>query len=210
MKRKANVEERRRVLCDAAIEILALEGARGLTHRKVERQAGLPDGTTSSYFRTRSALLQATAERVAELDAAEFEAVTRELPQSETATTTLSLLAQMVMRSATGIGLDRSRARYELAFHSHRDAVLRRALEDTIAGFVALSEQAVTQVQPDGAVDPALVKEQAYAVTTFLNGVMVRQVIGDPRLETAEELTRLLHALVAGIAASHHAHASQV
>ena len=210
MKRKANVEERRRVLCDAAIEILALEGARGLTHRKVERQAGLPDGTTSSYFPTRSALLQATAARVAELDAAEFEAVTRVLPKSETATTTLSLLAQMVMRSATGIGLDRSRARYELAFHSHRDAVLRRALEDTIAGFVALSEQAVTQVQPDGPVDSALVGEQAYAVTTFLNGVMVRQVIGDPRLETAEELTRLLHALVAGIAASHHAHAGQV
>ena len=210
MKRKPNVEERRRVLCDAAIEILALEGARGLTHRRVERRAGLPDGTTSSYFRTRSALLQATAERVAELDAAEFEAVTRQLPPSETATTTLSLLAQMVMRSATGTGLDRSRARYELAFHSHRDAVLRRALEDTIAGFVALSEQAVTQVQPDGPVDPALVEEQAYAVTTFLNGVMVRQVIGDPRLETAEELTRLLHALVAGIAASHHVHASQV
>ena len=65
-------------------------------------------------------------------------------------------------------------------------------------------------MQPDGVVDPALVGEQAYAVTTFLNGVMVRQVIGDPRLETAEELTRLLHALVAGIAASHHAHASQV
>jgi DNA-binding transcriptional regulator YbjK len=210
MKRKANVEERRRVLCDAAIQILALEGARGLTHRKVERQAGLPDGTTSSYFRTRSALLQATAERVAELDAAEFEAVTRELPQSETATTTLSLLAQMVMRSATGIGLDRSRARYELAFHSHRDAVLRRALEDTIAGFVALSEQAVTQVQPDGPVDPVLVEEQAYAVTTFLNGVMVRQVIGDRRLETAEELTRLLHALVAGIAAPHHVRATVV
>lgn len=178
----------------------------------MERQAGLPAGTTSSYFRTRSALLHATAKRVAELDAADLEAVTRQRPKSELATpvTTLSLLAEMAMRSATGPGLDRSRARYEIALHAQRDAVLRRAVEDAIEGFVGLSEQAVIQVQPDGAVDRALVTEQAYAVTTFLNGVIVRQVIGDRKVASAEELTRQLHALVAGIAASHHVHVGQV
>jgi DNA-binding transcriptional regulator YbjK len=210
MKRRLNTEERRRALCDAAIEVLAQEGARGLTHRKVERRAGLPDGTTSSYFPTRSALLRATAERVAELDVVDFEAVTTQ-PSSEAATaaTTLSLLAEMVMRSAAGLALNRSRARYELALHAHRDAVLREAFDDAIAGFVALSEQAVMQVQPDGFIDRALVEEQARAVTTFINGVMVRQVLGPHPVDSAEELTRLLHALVAGIAASHHVHAGQ-
>src|SRR5262249_318131 len=84
MKRKADVEGRRRILCDAAIQLLADEGAKGLTHRKVEQRAGLPDGTTSSYFRTRSALLRATAERVAQLDAAEFEAVMQRSDLAET------------------------------------------------------------------------------------------------------------------------------
>jgi DNA-binding transcriptional regulator YbjK len=210
-KRKADVEGRRRVLCDAAIEILAQEGAKGLTHRNVERRAGLPDGTTSSYFPTRSALLRATAERVAELDAADFEVVMTLSPHSEPANaTTLSALAGMVMRQASGPALDRSRARYELALHAHRDAVLRSAFEEAISGFVALSEQAVTQVQPGGPVDPALVEEQARAVTTFVNGVIVRQVLGDSPVNSAEELTRLLHALVAGVAASHQVHTGEL
>jgi DNA-binding transcriptional regulator YbjK len=210
MKRKFDAEERRRVLCDAAIEVLAQEGARGLTHRRVEQRAGLPDGTTSSYFGTRSALLRGAAERVAELDAADFEAVMKQLSGSGAQVTTLSLLAEMVMRSAAGPGLVRSRARYELAFHAHRDAVLQRILDGAIEGFVALSEQAVTQVQPDGVVDRALVEEQAMAVTTFINGIMVRQVVGECPVDSAAKLTRLLHALVAGVAASYHVHAGTI
>ena len=39
----------------------------GLTHRAVEKEAGLPPGTASNYFRSREALLVAAAERVVEL-----------------------------------------------------------------------------------------------------------------------------------------------
>ena len=67
-RRKPNPAERRRDLCDAAIELLAADGAKGLSHLKVDRKAAVPDGTTSFYFRTRSALLRAVAERLAELD----------------------------------------------------------------------------------------------------------------------------------------------
>ena len=69
-RRKPNPAERRRDLCDAAIQLLADDGAKGLSHLKVDRKAGVPDGTTSFYFRTRSALLRAVAERLAELDLA--------------------------------------------------------------------------------------------------------------------------------------------
>ena len=69
-RRKPNPTERRRELCDAAIQFLADDGAKGLSHLKVDRKAGVPDGTTSFYFRTRSALLRAVAERLAELDLA--------------------------------------------------------------------------------------------------------------------------------------------
>jgi AcrR family transcriptional regulator len=56
------------VLTDAAIEILAELGMRGLTHRAVDGRAGLPQGTTSAYFRTRRALIEAVVRRIADLD----------------------------------------------------------------------------------------------------------------------------------------------
>lgn len=48
---------RRTLLADAALDVLADEGMRGLTHRAVDRRAAMPPGTTSAYFRTRAALL---------------------------------------------------------------------------------------------------------------------------------------------------------
>ena len=59
--------ERRAQILDAAIGILADEGVGGLTHRQVDDRAGVPAGTTSNYFRTRQALLEATAARTVDL-----------------------------------------------------------------------------------------------------------------------------------------------
>lgn len=49
--------ERRQALLDAAIEVLAKEGARGLTFRAVDKEAGVPGGTASNYFANRDDLL---------------------------------------------------------------------------------------------------------------------------------------------------------
>lgn len=49
--------ERRRALLDAAIDVLAEEGARGLTFRAVDARAGVPTGTASNYFTDRAQLL---------------------------------------------------------------------------------------------------------------------------------------------------------
>jgi DNA-binding transcriptional regulator YbjK len=62
----ANPERRNQIL-DAAIDILCDDGVGGLTHRQADTRAGVPAGTTSNYFRTRQALLEATAERTVEL-----------------------------------------------------------------------------------------------------------------------------------------------
>ncbi|MGW4524642.1 TetR/AcrR family transcriptional regulator [Amycolatopsis sp. NPDC004378] len=56
--------ERRTTLTDAAIEVLARDGARGLTYRAVDTEAGVPPGTTSNYFRSRDQLLSEAGERV--------------------------------------------------------------------------------------------------------------------------------------------------
>ena len=62
------------VLTDAAIDVLAELGMRGLTHRAVDTRAGLPQGTTSAYFRTRKALIEAVVRRIADLDRADLDA----------------------------------------------------------------------------------------------------------------------------------------
>ena len=62
----ANPERRNQIL-DAAIDILCDDGVAGLTHRQVDSRAGVPAGTTSNYFRTRQALLEATAARTVDL-----------------------------------------------------------------------------------------------------------------------------------------------
>lgn len=56
--------ERRTALVDAAIEVLASDGARGLTFRAVDGRAGVPAGTASNYFASRNALLAQAAERI--------------------------------------------------------------------------------------------------------------------------------------------------
>uniref|UniRef100_A0AAU2JJ99 TetR family transcriptional regulator n=1 Tax=Streptomyces sp. NBC_00049 TaxID=2903617 RepID=A0AAU2JJ99_9ACTN len=49
--------QRRAALLDAAIEVLAREGSRGLTLRAVDAEAGVPTGTASNYFANRGQLL---------------------------------------------------------------------------------------------------------------------------------------------------------
>lgn len=62
----AKNEERRRLLADAGLKVLADEGARGLTHRAVDAAAGVPTGTASNYFRSRDALIAGLVDRIGE------------------------------------------------------------------------------------------------------------------------------------------------
>ncbi|MEU5683067.1 TetR/AcrR family transcriptional regulator [Streptomyces venezuelae] len=78
---------RRAALVDAAIEVLAREGARGLTFRAVDTEAGVPTGTASNYFGNRDDLLTQAGARVYERltpDQAEVERQRTATPDKET------------------------------------------------------------------------------------------------------------------------------
>ena len=55
---------RRMALVNAAIEVLAREGARGLTFRAVDQEAEVPNGTASNYFANRDDLLRQVGEHI--------------------------------------------------------------------------------------------------------------------------------------------------
>lgn len=56
---------RMRLILESATTVVATGGMRGLTHRAVDAQAGLSQGSTSGYLRTRMALVTALAEFIA-------------------------------------------------------------------------------------------------------------------------------------------------
>ncbi len=56
---------RRELILDTAIGLLGDSGVHAVTHRAVDGAAGLAAGSTSNYFRSRDALLEAVVERFA-------------------------------------------------------------------------------------------------------------------------------------------------
>ena len=73
--RNADLSPRRRGILTAATTVMARQGNRGLTHRAVDREAGIPEGSSSAYFRTRDALLGALGDFVADRMAVDVEAL---------------------------------------------------------------------------------------------------------------------------------------
>jgi DNA-binding transcriptional regulator YbjK len=55
---------RRKVLTDAAVHVLAQQGSRGLTHRALDDEAGLPRGTASNFFATKDSIIDAILVRI--------------------------------------------------------------------------------------------------------------------------------------------------
>lgn len=58
----------------AAVELLGTQGLRALTHARVDALADLPRGSTSNYFRTRTALLNGVLEHMLATELPEVEA----------------------------------------------------------------------------------------------------------------------------------------
>lgn len=96
--------ERRQALLDASIEVLAREGARGLTFRAVDQEAGVPAGTASNYFPNRDALLVQVGHRYYErlIPSEETMAKSRGPQTRETMTELMTEVVERVFHFRTG------------------------------------------------------------------------------------------------------------
>ncbi|MFE2126276.1 MULTISPECIES: TetR/AcrR family transcriptional regulator [Streptomyces] len=123
--------DRRTLIADTAIGLVAAAGLRGLTHRAVDAAAGLPAGSTSYYFRTRTALIAACYQRLAELDLADVDdgaapgsaapPATAVAPDRDAAA---AALAALLYRWLTA-GRERQLARFELSLEAARNPELQ-------------------------------------------------------------------------------------
>jgi DNA-binding transcriptional regulator YbjK len=179
---------RRTEVADAAITTLSRDGMRGLTHRAVDRTAGLPEGSTSYYFRSRQALLRATVERLAELDADEIPALpTGDLDALAHAT------AELLERWLT-TGRERQLARYELSLEATRRPELREAL---VAAGARVRALVAAQLASANVREP---ERPADDFAAFLDGLLFDQIVGaGTRKYTPTELRAAVHALLTAV-----------
>jgi DNA-binding transcriptional regulator YbjK len=170
---------RTRQVGDAAIAVLADQGARGLTHRAVDRAAGLPPGTTSNYARTREALLTLALTRIAELDAtnsadgsAGTEVGRRDGPHPDEAGLA-DRLARTLYRMITDTGARRRlMARFELAFEATRRPELRAAYDELGGRFRA---EAARLLAAAGSAEP---DRDAWTLIAWMEGTAFYALAG--------------------------------
>ncbi|MFD6155972.1 TetR/AcrR family transcriptional regulator [Nocardia sp. NPDC060256] len=71
--------DRRTLIVDAAIDLIAAQGLRALTHRALDTALDLPAGSASYYFRTKRALIEAIVDRITTRSREDF--IAAQLPQ---------------------------------------------------------------------------------------------------------------------------------
>lgn len=182
--------DRRTVIADAAITTIAREGMRGFTHRAVDRTAGLAEGSTSYYFRTREALMFAALARMAELDTLDIGDIP-DLGAGPVDLDVLTDLMQAVMTAWLTTGRERTLARYELTLESTRRPALRARMMSYGASFRLMSEHALTAA---GASEP---KRRATTLVAHIDGLLLHQLtrVGAPEMDE-NELRAACHDLV--------------
>lgn len=180
-----SLPHRRNLIADAAIGTVAVAGLRGLTHRAVDSAAGLPAGSTSYYFRTRSALISACYLRLAELSVADverWEAEHGRLAPDRAAEALAALLYHWLTA-----GRERQLARFELSLEAARRPELR---DDLQTAGLATRSKAADLLAALGAADPASAADMLVAWT---DGLLYDRLAGaTAATRPAPELTELI------------------
>ncbi|RZU20122.1 TetR family transcriptional regulator [Kribbella rubisoli] len=179
--------DRQDAIADAAIHLVATRGLRGLTHRAVDAEAGLPPGSTSYYLRTRNALLTACVSRM----------LTRDVSAMPPAgADPVELMVAMT------VGMARNRpddlvARYELSLEASRQPELRTAINEGGRELRAMLAQLLAGL---GVPEP---EAAAWPVAAMMDGLMYDRVAGAGATLSPEAfeaaVRRSVVALIAGL-----------
>jgi DNA-binding transcriptional regulator YbjK len=174
---------RRDRLCDAALDVLADRGGRGLTHRAVDRAAAVPEGTAKNYFASRDDLLRAAGERCVQVYVQELERAMRR-PRSRRGRGALVEALTAVMRRAV-----RARRRQLLAYMELQvEAVRRAALRPAIGALARADLEAQAAAHRASGFAPT---DSLGRFVLAINGALAALLSHPPELIRALGLDRL-------------------
>jgi DNA-binding transcriptional regulator YbjK len=183
------MSSRRDDLLDAAIALLGAEGVHSVTHRAVDAAAGVPAGSTSNYFRTRDALLEAVVERFAARERANFEDVA--ITVAPTTPAELARAAAMSAQDAVGANRALTLARYAILVEAAHRPALRAQLTVTgarVTAWFANWMRAVGSTNPD---------RDTRIVANFLTGAVLHQLAyPNPEFDPTGHIAHLIESLL--------------
>ena len=171
---------------EAAVELLGAEGARALSHARVDERAGLPPGSTSNWFRTRRALLGGIVDWIAERERADFDAgAMPAITGPDGLIEGLCAMAEM----QTGPFAARTRARYALFLELADDPELGEPLRRQRREFERWTERIVIAV---GVADPV---PATRALMALADGLLLHRLTVEPALDLRPVIERAVRAL---------------
>lgn len=185
------MESRQAHILDAAIRVLGTRGARHLTHRAVDAEAGLPLGSTSNYFRTRQALVSGVLNRLRAVETAAWAEIAaglgdpRELDVDRFAEAVGELLRRLAgpLRVAS---LARLAVFVEAAFHPELGELVA-------AGRRELATWGVEWVRRLGSPEP---ERHFWALLALIDGLLSHQyAVPDPAFDPTPAIRALLHGI---------------
>ncbi|MFI5693854.1 TetR/AcrR family transcriptional regulator [Kribbella sp. NPDC051586] len=142
---------RREQIAEAGVRLIARSGVRTLTHLLVDKEAGLPRGSTSYYARTRRDLTALVVERLSDDTQSDLDglAIPPTLSHAQAVQVVVELLDHLAQRE------DAQAARYALLFELRNDDKLRALLTVDAPVREILVEQAEKLLQAVGVADPS-------------------------------------------------------
>lgn len=192
--------DRRILIAEAALDLIAREGLRALTHRAVDRDLDLPAGSSSYYFRSRGALLDAAVRRLAQNSRDAFTRSGLEAPER---TDDVDASARAVATTLDEMLLNRRRdllVRYALAVDPTIDpelhALLATGLFSRDAATTLMAAHRSTQPANDAADFVGLVEG---LVADRLIGARSRDGIRAGTADSVEQLARSIAVFLRGL-----------
>jgi DNA-binding transcriptional regulator YbjK len=170
----APAPDRRTALLEATLQLIGEGGLGAVTHRAVERAAGLPHGSTTYYFKTRAQLLEAAVERLLEIDRARADEIVHAISRTLATRRPLGELDLDAIAAAIVAWLESDRtyqlARYELFVESARRPELKASMMAGATAFLRVLEPIVVAA---GSHDPP---RDARIALAMANGLMLEQL----------------------------------
>lgn len=184
--------DRREAISIAAVELVAEGGSHALTHRRIDRRLGLPEGTTSNYARNRRDLVRLVIDRVAEI--ANLRPPAQPLPR-----TVAEAVSQLVPAfEATVARGDDTRARMALSIACREDAELHELLTTRSPVRVKLLDEATRMLASLEVPDP---EARANDFIGIMNGLLYDRLAGNGSRGVPVDAGAVLTAWLIGIGA---------
>ena len=183
---------RQEQLLAAAVRVTAHSGLRGLTHRAVDAEASLPEGSCSAYMRTRVALLRRLTEFVTSRFAHDITDLTQRIEQHAATVDGYVVQQTAAMLRSWLQHPDLLLVRMELTIEGSRQPEVAEILQVQWAQLVLVVEHALEATGKDH--EPA----RAPTLLAAIDGLLLRAVREEPH-ERAQFLRDSLELLMTAL-----------